>query len=111
GLVFDPRTWIWLSARRDQPAAAAGNYLMRRVLLISSHRISRLLGCHAHGSAWACSHSRETWPLQTVAMAPTHAKISFTTRAGSTPVSFWSRPWLLNVKRSWSKPSWCNTVA
>jgi hypothetical protein len=26
-------------------------------------------GCHAHGSAWACRHSRETWPLPTVAMA------------------------------------------
>ena len=26
--------------------------------------------CHAHGSAWACRHSEEAWPLKAVAMAP-----------------------------------------
>ena len=26
-------------------------------------------GCHAHGSAWACWHPSETWPLKAVAMA------------------------------------------
>ena len=29
-----------------------------------------------------------------------HEMISWTTRAGMTPVSFWSSPWCLNVKRS-----------
>ena len=33
-----------------------------------------------------------------------YARISVTTRAGSTPVSRWSRPWNLYVNRIGSKP-------
>jgi hypothetical protein len=32
--------------------------------------MSRILRCHAHGSAWACWDSRKSWPLKAVAMAP-----------------------------------------
>ena len=39
------------------------------------------------------------------------AKISVTTRAGSTPVSFWSRPWNGKFSFSWSMPNWCSSVA
>src|SRR5262245_43297234 len=40
-----------------------------------------------------------------------HARSSLITCDGSTPVRRWSRPWYLTVKRSWSKPSICSTVA
>ena len=38
------------------------------------------------------------------ARAPHRAQATraLTTLVGSTPVSFWSRPWYLYVKRSWS---------
>ena len=39
------------------------------------------------------------------------ARISLTTRAGSTPVRRWSRPWNLKENRWWSNPSRCSTVA
>src|SRR6476620_7716452 len=32
--------------------------------------MSPMMGCHAHGLAWACSHLHKTWPLKAVAMAP-----------------------------------------
>jgi hypothetical protein len=31
--------------------------------------MSRILGCHAHGSAWDWCDSRKSWPLKAVAMA------------------------------------------
>ena len=44
-------------------------------------------------------------------MLASHARILLTGFAGSTPVRRWSRPWNLNVKRSWSMPRQCRIVA
>jgi hypothetical protein len=38
--------------------------------------MSRMLGCHAHGSAWACWQERKSWPLKAVAMAPKFMRIA-----------------------------------
>src|SRR5450631_3118310 len=43
--------------------------------------------------------------------ASPQARTSGITRAGSTPVSFWSSPWDLNVSLLWSNPNWWRMVA
>ena len=92
----------------------------------STDHSSESPGCHRHcqcrvGRVAPCresDHDQSTasrwWDSRhrpTLHKPVSHPNTSFTTCAGTTPVSFRSRPWNLTERRSWSRPSWWRRVA
>ena len=73
----------------------------------------------AEGSFWqTCLGGRASWSKGFQSESAGHdvvnevyARMFLTTWASSTPVRRWLKPRNLKVKRSWSMPIWCNTVA